>query len=184
MAKCWTRLIKYLGNGVAAPSGKCSRLFLACSFSFSMQLPWEDWGVLLWPGCCRQESEFECPWRIHRGRSVCELYKPHERHKLRDLRGRLLQTWRGTRAFRCHFTVELAAQSPSSAQGAELSKRHHCRQVNSEFWQWSRCFSQLEIHKVKAHRNRKANCVDTEGCTWGQGLQLVSQFALKKGMVL
>lgn len=88
-----------------------------------MQLSWEDWGVLLWSGCCWQESEFECPWRIHWGRSVCELYQPHQRHKLRDLHRRLLQTWRGTRVFPCHFAVELGAQNTSSAQGAELSGR-------------------------------------------------------------
>lgn len=71
------------------------KYWLTLSFSFSMQLSWEDGGVLLRSGCGRQKSEFEYPRGVPWGRSVCQLLRQHQWHKLRDLPGRLLQAKRG-----------------------------------------------------------------------------------------
>lgn len=153
-----------------------------------MQLSWEDWGVLLWSGCCRQKSEFECPWRVHRGRSVCELYKPHRWHQLWDVRRRLLQTWRGKSMFCCHFTVNLGVQTVTSAQGVKLLKRDDTVRT-AILW---RLTSNSDSVVVAFHSWKSAkltlteiwNCVDMNECTWGQGLQLVFQFNLKEDVVL
>lgn len=164
------------------------KYLLTLPFSFSMQLSWEDWGVLLRPGCGRQKSEFEYPWRVHWGRSVCELLGLHQWHKLRDLPWRLLQAKRGKLLLSRPFAAKLGVQTITAAgQQLTLLKRVWTAilwRLTSKSDSAAAAFHSWKCIKVSAQRNRRVNCVDMKACTWGHSLQLVFQSNLKEDVVL